>query len=144
MCDVNPIPLATGLSNDELREGSFSNTGRVHMRDGVESLEQPRGAEERTARPTWSSEHGHFEVTAVTEGAWRVGDLRIPEEDPLHVVAFVESRDERFEVVWLRGSSAVTDLFDSLDSALDAIDDILATGEVRNVSAAAAAHPRGR
>ncbi|WP_457100771.1 hypothetical protein [Microbacterium sp. P5_E9] len=73
-----------------------------------------------------------------------MGDLRIPEEDPLHVVAFVESRDERFEVVWLRGSSAVTDLFDSLDSALDAIDDILATGEVRNVSAAAAAHPRGR
>ena len=91
-----------------------------------------------------ASDHGHFEVTAVTEGAWRVGDLRVPEEDPLHVVAFVESRDERLEVVWLRGSSAVTDLFDSLDSALDAIDDILTTGEVRNVSAAAATHPGGR
>ena len=105
------------------------------MSDGVESLEQARGAEERTARPTWKSDHGHFEVTVVTEGAWRVGDLRVPEEDPLHLVAFVESRDEGLEVVWLRGASAVTDLFDSLDSALDAIDDILTTGEVRNVSA---------
>ena len=115
------------------------------MRNGVESLEQARGAEQRTVRPTWKSDHGHFEVTVVTEGAWRVGDLRVPEEDALHVVAFIEARDERLEVVWLRGSSAVTDLFESLDSALDAIDDILSTGEPRHVSSAAAAtHPGGR
>jgi hypothetical protein len=100
--------------------------------------------EARPARPTWGSDYGHFEVTAITEGAWRVGDLRVPEEDPLHLVAFVESRDDRLEVVWLRGSSAVTDLFDSLDSALDAIDDILTTGEVGNVSGAATTRPRGR
>ena len=105
------------------------------MTDGVGSLEEQRGTEERTARPTWRSDHGHFEVTAVTDGAWRVGDLRVPEEDPQHVVAFVESRDESLEVVWLRGSTTVADHFDDLDSALDAIDDILTTGGVRNVSA---------
>jgi hypothetical protein len=97
-----------------------------------EGEDEPRA---RRARPTWRSDHGHFEVTVVTRGAWRVGDLRVPEEDPLHVVAFIESRDARLEVVWLRGSSAVTDIFDSLDSALAAIDDILTTGDVRNVSA---------
>ena len=95
------------------------------MTDGTASLKEVRGMEARRARPTWGSDHGHFEVTVVSEGAWRVGDLRVPDEDPLHVVAFIESRDERFEVVWLRGSSAVKDLFDSLNSALDAIDDIL-------------------
>ena len=105
------------------------------MTDDVGSLEEARGTEARQARPTWGSAHGHFEVTVVTEGSWRVGDLRVPEEDPLHVVAFIESRDERLDVVWLRGSIAVADHFDSLDSALDAIDDILTTGEVRKVSA---------
>jgi hypothetical protein len=103
------------------------------MTDDAAGPEEARRAE--APRATWGSAHGHFEVTAVTDRAWRVGDLRVPEEDPLHVVAFIESRDERLEVVWLRGSSALTDRFDSLDSALDAIDDILTTGEMRNVSA---------
>ena len=104
------------------------------MTDGTASIEEVRGTDAGRARPTWGSEHGHFDVTVVSQGAWRVGDLRVPDEDPLHVVAFIESRDERFEVVWLRGSAAVTDLFDSLDSALDAIDDILSAGEMRKVS----------
>lgn len=99
------------------------------MTDGFASLEEVRGTKAPRARPTWRSDHGHFEVTVVSEGAWRVGDLRVPDEDPLHVVAFIESRDEGFEVVWLRGSIALTDLFDSLDSALDAIDDILTPGK---------------
>ena len=105
------------------------------MTDDPGSLEPSWGTEAPSVRPTWRSDHGHFEVTVVTEGAWRVGDLRVPEEDAHHVVAFVESRDESLDVVWLRGSTAVPDHFDNLDSALDAIDDILTTGEVRNVSA---------
>jgi hypothetical protein len=82
-----------------------------------------------------STGHGHLEVTAVAEGAWRVSDLRVPDDDASHVVAFIEVRDERLEVVWLRGSATALDLFDSLGSALDTIDDVLTTGEPRNVSA---------
>jgi hypothetical protein len=114
------------------------------MTDGIAGFEEVPGTEAPRARPTWKSDHGHFEVTVVGEGAWRVGDLRVPEEDPLHVVAFIESREETLEVVWLRGSSAVTDRFDNLDGALDAIDDILTTGEVRNVSASSHRAPPGR
>src|SRR6478672_11899934 len=105
------------------------------MTDDPGSLEQSRGTEAPSVRPTWRSDHGHFDVTVVTEGAWRVGDLRVPEEDAQHVVAFVESRDESLDVVWLRGSTVVADHFDNLDSALDAIDDILTTGGVRKGSA---------
>ena len=97
------------------------------MTDGAGSLEGARGTGARRTRATWVSPYGHFEVKVVTDGAWRVSDLRVPEEDASHVVAFIESRAERLEVVWLRGSIAVPALFDSLDSALDAIDDILTT-----------------
>ena len=79
--------------------------------------------------------HGHLELTAVAEGAWRVSDLRVPDEDASHVVAFIEACDESLEVVWLRGSIAALDLFDTRESALDTIDDVLTTGEPRSASA---------
>ena len=66
------------------------------------------------------------------DASWRVSDASVPEEDSLHVVAFVEAHEEDVEVVWLRGAVAAPGRFRDLDSALDAIDDVLTTGEVRD------------
>jgi hypothetical protein len=105
------------------------------MMDDAGSVDEAGGAGARQARPTWASPYGHFAVTVVAERGWRVSDLRVPEEDASHVVAFIELRDEKLEVVWLRGSIAVPELFDSLDSALDVIDGVLTS--VRFASAQA-------
>lgn len=76
-------------------------------------------------------EHGHLETIPVGENAWRVSDASVGEDDPLHVVAFVEARDEEVEVVWLRGAMSAPGRFPDLDRALDAIDDVVTTGEIR-------------
>ena len=57
--------------------------------------------------------------------------MSVPEEDARHVVAFVEGHEEDVEVVWLRGAISAPGRFDDLDTALDAIDDVLTIGEVR-------------
>ena len=81
---------------------------------------------------TGRTDHGHLETTPVGEASWRVSDASVPEEDSLHVVAFVEAHDDDVEVVWLRGATAAPGRFHDLDGALDAIDDVLTTGEVRD------------
>jgi hypothetical protein len=78
----------------------------------------------RTAR-------GHLEATTVGEAAWRVSDAAVPEEDARHVVAFVEAHEDDVEVVWLRGAISAPGRFEDLDTALDAIDDVLTMGEAR-------------
>jgi len=78
------------------------------------------------------TDHGHLETTSVGDASWRVSDASVPEEDSLHVVAFVEAHEEDVEVVWLRGAVAAPGRFRDLDSALDAIDDVITTGEVRD------------
>ena len=65
------------------------------------------------------------------DAAWRVSDSSVPDEDVRHVVAFVEAHEADVEVVWLRGTTSPGH-FENLDSALEAIDDIIATGEVRD------------
>ena len=104
------------------------------MTDDAGNLEELRAKDPRSAARSLGGEYGDLEITEVTEGAWRVSDLRVPDDDALHVVAFLESRDDSFEIVWLRGSIAVPPRFDSIEGALDAIDDVL-TKEVRSVSA---------
>ena len=75
------------------------------------------------------NDHPHLELTETAEGAWRVGDARVPEDDPHHVVAFIECSDKMLDVVWLRSSTAAPGPFASLGGALDAIDQVLTTGE---------------
>jgi hypothetical protein len=77
-------------------------------------------------------ERGHLEVTAASDSSWRVSDASVPDEDALHVVAFIEAREEDVEVVWLRGAISAPGRFENLDSALDAIDDFITLGEVRD------------
>jgi hypothetical protein len=104
------------------------------MTEGAEDFQTgPRWADRTLSTP--ATGHGHLELTMVADGAWRVSDLRVPDEDASHVVAFIEASDESLEVVWLRGSSAALHRFDSMESALDTIDDVLTTGEPRDVSA---------
>lgn len=79
----------------------------------------------------FANDHVYLELTETAEGAWRVSDARVPEEDPLHVVAFIESRGEVLDVVWVRGSIVAPGSFEDLGEALDAIDDVLTTGEIR-------------
>jgi hypothetical protein len=83
--------------------------------------------------------HGHLETTLVGDSSWRVSDASIPEEDSLHVVAFVEAHEHDVEIVWLRGAITAPGRFHDLDSALDAIDDVITTGEVRDALVAPSA-----
>lgn len=76
--------------------------------------------------------HGHLETTPVGECSWRVSDMSIPEEDPRHVVAFVDADSDEVEIVWIRGARTAPGRFRDLDSALDATDDVITTGEVRD------------
>ena len=94
--------------------------------DAAGDLEDAPGTDPRRAAPTLGGDFINLEVTVVAEGAWRVSDLRVPADDVSHVVAFIESRDDSFEIVWLRGSIAVPPRFDTIDRALDAIEDVLA------------------
>ena len=75
---------------------------------------------------------GHLEVTAASDSSWRVSDATVPDEDALHVIAFIEAHEEDVEVVWLRGAICAPGRFENLDSALDAIDDFITRGEVRD------------
>lgn len=79
-----------------------------------------------------TTEHGHLEATPLGDTAWRVSDASVPDEHPLHVVAFIEAHETDVEVVWLRGAISAPGRFDDVDSALDAIDDIITVGEVRD------------
>ena len=76
--------------------------------------------------------HGHLEAIPVGDCSWRVSDMSVPEEDPRHVVAFVEANGDEVETVWIRGARTAPGRFDDLDSALDAIDDVITTGELRS------------
>jgi hypothetical protein len=76
--------------------------------------------------------HGHLETTPVGKSSWRVSDMSIPEEDARHVVAFVEADSDDVEIVWVRGARTAPGRFRDLDGALDAIDDVITTGEVRD------------
>ena len=82
----------------------------------------------------FTNDHVYLELTETAEGAWRVSDARVPEEDPLHVVAFIESRGEVLDVVWVRGSIVAPGSFTSLEEALGAIDDVMTTGEMKQTS----------
>ena len=93
----------------------------------VEDLEEaPPMTDPARAAQTLGGDFINLELTVVGEGAWRVSDLRVPADDVSHVVAFIESRDDSFEIVWLRGSIAVPPRFDAIERALDAIEDVLA------------------
>ena len=96
------------------------------MTDGAGQFREAHVTEPRRAEPTPGADFVDLELTVVAEGAWRVSDLRVPADDVSHVIAFIESRDDSFEIVWLRGSIAVPPRFNSIDSALEAIDTVLA------------------
>ena len=65
---------------------------------------------------------GHFDLSKVGDSAWRVSDVRTPEDDPARVVAFIECHDRDVEVLWIRGSVAGPQTFRDLDQALDAVE----------------------
>ncbi|KDA05955.1 hypothetical protein DC31_11840 [Microbacterium sp. CH12i] len=75
--------------------------------------------------------HNCVELTRLGDGAWRACDASMPEDHPEHVVAFIERRNERFEVVWLRGST-VNREFEHLEGALDAVCDVIGGAESRS------------
>ena len=88
-------------------------------------------------------DHGHLELTPLGESGWRVCDASVPDDATSHVVAFIEEHEQDVEVVWLRGATAPPGQFDTLDSALDAIDDVVTTGEVRDALAGVRGPRRG-
>lgn len=62
-------------------------------------------------------ELGDVRVTRVSEHGWRVSDVRRPAHDPLRLLAYVERRDDRFEVMQLGRGFELHD-FDTLADAV--------------------------
>jgi len=105
---------------------------QIHRQES-ESVAIRAQGQTRDVRPDdLRGNHGHLETTPVGECSWRVSDMSIPEEDPRHVVAFVETDSDDVEIVWVRDARTAPGRFRDLDSALDAIDDVITTGEVRD------------
>jgi hypothetical protein len=77
-------------------------------------------------------DHGRLELIPLGDSGYRVCDASVPDEDASHVVAFIEKHPQDVEVVWLRGATTAPGQFESVDRALDAIDDVMTTGEVRD------------
>ena len=67
----------------------------------------------------------HLELTQASDNAWRVCDTSVPEAGALHIVASIEARDQGFEVLWVRGAIDAPGRFHSLESALNAINEIV-------------------
>lgn len=44
-----------------------------------------------------------LELIPLGEGAWRLCDRNVEEDDPASVIAYVEQTDDAIEVVWLQG-----------------------------------------
>lgn len=44
-----------------------------------------------------------LELVPLGEGAWRLCDRNVDEDDPASVIAYIEQSEEFLEVVWLRG-----------------------------------------
>ncbi|MGZ8803675.1 MAG: hypothetical protein ACXWZG_00050 [Microbacterium sp.] len=66
-----------------------------------------------------------LELTEVSNGAWRVSDLRVPLDSALHIVASIEAHAQDFEVLWIRGAVVAPGHFRSLSSALEAVDEVV-------------------
>jgi hypothetical protein len=104
---------------------------QIHRQEPESVAIRVRGQTQDVSPADLGGNHGHLETTAVGECSWRVSDMSVPEEDPRHVVAFVEADSDDVEIVWIRGARAAPGRFRDLDTALDAIDDVITTGEVR-------------
>ncbi|WP_243075522.1 hypothetical protein [Microbacterium sp. SS28] len=74
---------------------------------------------------TTSLDHGtvhQLELVPLGDGAWRLCDRSVEDDDPSSVVAYVEATAEGFEVVWLQrvgGRSIYGGLNDVLLAAID-------------------------
>ena len=60
----------------------------------------------------------HLHLTALTSHGWRVSDGRLPLDDPMRVLAFIEIRDGRIEVMQL-GCGFRWDVFPTMREALE-------------------------
>lgn len=75
-----------------------------------------------------------LEVAPIGQEGWRVSDARVPQDDARHVVAFIEAADQRVEVLWVRGSVNPIGRFTDLDSALTAVEEVVAAAGAGAVS----------
>lgn len=61
-----------------------------------------------------------LELMPLGEGAWRLCDRNVEEDDPASVVAYIEQTEEFLEVVWLHGRlgwARFTELSEVLEAA---------------------------
>jgi hypothetical protein len=62
-----------------------------------------------------------LETIALTETSWRVCDGTLPEDDAVRLLAYVEQTPTGVEVLWMLPSAGETQMFPTLDDALDAV-----------------------
>lgn len=60
---------------------------------------------------------GDIDLTEVTSHGWRVSDVRLPQGDPMRLLAFVERRDDAYEVLQV-GDGLERHGFESMSLAL--------------------------
>lgn len=87
-----------------LDHGAITVLGAPEATYGFTDLDAPRPSD--------------VQLTPVTPHGWRVSDTRLPLRDPLRLLAYIERRDEVYEVMQL-GRGFEWHEFSSLDDAFD-------------------------
>jgi len=67
-----------------------------------------------------SSVDPHVELVALADNAWRLSDDRIPEGDARRILGYVEQRDGKVEIMWMRPKAGDCEYFSCLAEALAA------------------------
>jgi hypothetical protein len=64
---------------------------------------------------------GRLELVAVDDGAWRISDAGLPENDARRVLGYLERTGLRYELVWLRFHPGRSEQYTGVAAALAAV-----------------------
>lgn len=64
---------------------------------------------------------GRIELVALDDGAWRISDARLPENDGRRVLGYLERTGPHYELVWVRFHPGLSEQYTGVAAALTAV-----------------------